>query len=239
MTKRRFWSFGLRGLLLAIIAIGLFLGWAAHKARRQRAALVAVRKFGGFVHYDYEFAPGPVKVAPGNFLWQTSWGTYTPSRKPWAPEWLRRAVGPEYFQELAHVSLFVDIHKGTADAHFYNIGPADDALQALSTQASVRTLHLGGQQVNDKNLAYVGKMTGLEELIIFPGRGITDAGLAQLAGLKKLRILLLTNSDVTDRGLDVLRALPSLRELSIEGKEITKGGRDRLKQALPRLERLD
>ena len=92
-----------------------------------------------------------------------------PNRKPPAPAWLRRALGDEYFQDIAHVSFFVDIQKGIAAAATYNIGPADNALAKLSTQTRVRTLHLGGQQVTDKNLAYVGRMTGLEELIIFPG----------------------------------------------------------------------
>ena len=60
MTKRRWVTFGLRGLLLLVLVIGLWLGWAVHKARQQREAVAAVKKFGGWVHYDYEFAPGPV-----------------------------------------------------------------------------------------------------------------------------------------------------------------------------------
>jgi hypothetical protein len=235
MARRRWWTFGLRGLLLLIVAIGLWLGWAVHEARQQREAAAAVKKFGGFVHYDYEFVVGPVKVPPGNALWKSSWGTLTAGRRPWAPGCLRRAIGDEYFQDIAHVSLFVDIQKGYADGTMYNIGPADDALAKLSTQTGVRTLQLGGQQVTDKNLAYVGKMTGLEELIIFPGFGLTDAGLAHLEGLKNLKLLMLTNSDVTDKGLDRLRGLTGLRELDIEGKGITKEGRARLKAALPNL----
>jgi hypothetical protein len=126
----------LRGLILLVFVIALWLGWIVHKARQQREAVAALQKFGGFVHYDWEFIDGPVKVPRGNLIWKPSWGTLTPGRQPWAPDWLRRALGDEYFQSIVHVSLYVDIKKGLADASWVNIGPADDALRKLSTQTS-------------------------------------------------------------------------------------------------------
>jgi hypothetical protein len=235
---RRGWAaISLRGLLVLVLAVALRLGWADHRARQQREAVDAVRKFGGFVHYDWEFAVAPVRVPPGNFLWKSSWGTLTPGRKPPAPNWLRRAVGDEYFQDIAHVSLFVDIEKGIADSATYNIGPADNALAKLSTQTRVRTLHLGGQQVTDKNLAHVGRMTGLEELIIFPGLGLTDAGVAHLAELKNLRVLILTDSEMTDASLRHIGSLTQLQELSLEGKGFSDEGLAQLR-GLTRLKSL-
>ena len=32
-----------------------WLGWIVNKAREQREAVAALQKFGGFVHYDWEF----------------------------------------------------------------------------------------------------------------------------------------------------------------------------------------
>jgi hypothetical protein len=215
--KHRRFAFSVRMLLLLVLVIATWLGWAVHKARQQREAVAAIEKFGGWVHYDYEFVNGPVNVPSGNNLWLTTWGKLTPGREPRAPHWLRRALGDEYFQDIAHVSLFVDIQKGTAYASKYNIGPADDALAKLSTQTKVKTLQIGGEQVNDRNLAHVGKLTSLEELIIFPGTDVSDAGLAHLAGLKRLRIFLLSNSRLTDDGLASLASLTNLEELVLDG----------------------
>jgi len=149
----RWKTISLRGMLLLVVAIGLWLGWIVHKAREQREAVAALQKFGGFVHYDWEFVGGPVKVPRGNRLWMPSWGKFTPAAKPWAPEWMRRRLGDEYFQSIAHVSLYVDIKKGSADSTWVNMGPADDALRKLATQTTVRTLQIGGQQVTDENLS--------------------------------------------------------------------------------------
>jgi hypothetical protein len=82
------------------------------------------------VHYDWEFVDGLVKVPRGNLLWMPSWGKFTPGKKPWLPDWLRRALGDEYFQSIVHVSLYVDIRKQVADATWVNKGTADEALRA-------------------------------------------------------------------------------------------------------------
>ena len=82
--------------------------------------MAALQKFGGFVHYDWEFVNGRVKAPRCNSLWKPSWGKFTPEGKPWAPDWMRRALGDEYFQSLTHVSLYVDIKKQMASATWLN-----------------------------------------------------------------------------------------------------------------------
>jgi hypothetical protein len=128
MFNRHRLRISLRVLMLLILLLGIWLGWRVNKARAQREAVVAVRKFGGWVHFDYEFKNGPVSVPRGHAIWKPSWGTLSPGKSPSAPVWLRRMLGDEYFQEIAHVSLFVDIVKGQAHAEPYNIGTADDVL---------------------------------------------------------------------------------------------------------------
>jgi hypothetical protein len=235
--RARWKTISLRGLLVLVLAIALLLGWIVHKARQQREAVAALQKFGGFVHYDWEFVDGPVKVPRGNLLWKPTWGKLTPGRKPWAPDWLRRAVGDEYFQSLAHVSLYVDIKKGHADATWVNMGPADDALRKLSTQTSVRTLQLGGDQVTDDNLADVGRMTGLEELSISWGYHLTDRGFLHLSGLRRLRILELDHSKMTDASLGAIGQLTNLEELRIAGAGFSDRGLAQL-EGLTRLKYL-
>ncbi len=230
----RWKTISLRGLLLVILAIALGLGWIANKARQQREAVSALQKFGGFVHYDWEFKNGRVKVPRGNSLWKPTWGTLTPGRKPWAPDWVRRAAGDECFQSIAHVSLYVDIKKGMADATWVNMGAADQALRKLATQTSVRTLQIGGQQVTDENLSYVGQMTGLEELSIEWAFHLTDMGFQHLSGLKQLRILHIGKSKMTDASLEAIGKLTSLEELRIGGEGFSDAGL----QKLSRLTRL-
>jgi hypothetical protein len=220
----RWKTISLRGLLLLIFGIALLLGWIANKARQQREAVAALQKFGGFVHYDWEFVDGRVKVPRGNLLWKPTWGTLTPGRKPWAPDWMRRALGDKCFQSIAHVSLFVDIQKGLADASWVSMGAADLALRKLATQTSVRTLQIGGQQVTDENLSYVGHMTGLEELSIGWAGHLTDKGFLHLAGLKRLRILEVGMSKMTDASLDAIGQLTNLEELRIGGEEFSDRG---------------
>jgi hypothetical protein len=227
--KVRWKTISIRGMLLLVLAIGLWLGWIVNKARQQREAVAALQKFGGFVHYDWEFKNGPVKVPRGNHIWMASWGKYTPKAKPWAPEWMRRALGDEYFQSIAHVSLYVDLKNQIADAKWVDMGPADDALKTLSTQTSVRTLQIGGQQVTDENLAYVGKLTGLEELNIGWGFHLTDKGFLPLTGLTRLRILEVDHSKMTDASLAAIGKLTNLEELRIGGAGFSDRGLAQLK----------
>jgi Leucine Rich repeat len=227
--RTRWKTISVRGLLLLILVIGLWLGFVANKAREQREAVAALQEFGGFVHYDWEFKDGPVKVPRGNSIWRPAWGKFAPMQKPWAPVWMRRTFGDDYFQSIAHVSLYVDIKKGVADSKWVNMGRADNALKKLATQTSVRTLQIGGNQVSDENLAFVGKLTGLEELSIMWGYPLTDKGIARLSGLKRLRILELDQSKLTDTGLEAIGKLTNLEELRLGGAGFSDRGLEHLK----------
>jgi internalin A len=143
---------------------------------------------------------------------------------------LRRGLGDEYFQSIVHVSLYVDIKKGIADATWVNKGTADDALRKLTTQKQVRTLQIGGNQVTDLNLSYVGQITSLEELSIEWGFHLTDKGFLQLSGLRRLRILDIDNSKMTDTSLEAIGKLKNLEELRIGGEGFSDRGVEHLKR---------
>lgn len=206
------------GLMLAILALGLWMGYRANLARDQRLAVAAVTADGGWVHYADEFAMGPIKVPPGNAIWKPSWGALTPGKGPMAPAWLRRAIGDEYFRQVAHVSLFVDIQKGMATAPNNLARPVDDVLEVLRTQSGIKTLHLGGDTMTDRGLESVADLTDLRELVLWWATNITDAGVAHLGRLHRLRILDISLSPLTDEGVRSLAALPELEELGLEGK---------------------
>ena len=71
---RRRLRLSLRAFLVLVLVLGGWLGWQAHKAREQRLAVEAIRQYGGFVHYDWEFVGGALSTG----------------RQPRAPAWLRR-----------------------------------------------------------------------------------------------------------------------------------------------------
>jgi hypothetical protein len=172
----------------------------------------------GWIHYADEFAMGPVKVPPGNALWKPSWGALTPGKRPMVPDWLRRAIGDEYFREVAHVSIFVDIQKGMATGPNNLAVPVDDLVMVLRTQPGIKTLQLGGPTLTDKGLESLADLTGVRELILWWATEITDAGVAQLSRLRRLQLLDISLSRLTDEGVRSLAMLPELEELSIQGK---------------------
>jgi hypothetical protein len=230
-TLRRRLRISLRVSMVAVVVLAVAMARQVNKAREQREAVAAVKKFGGWVHYDYEFVNGPVKVPQGNDIWMPPWGKLTPGRSPRAPIWLRRMLGDEYFREIAHVSLFVDIEKGQAHAGPWNIGPAADVLAQLVGQSGIKTLQIGGQQATDRGMEYVGRMEGLEELIIWPAREISDAGVSHLEGLKHLKNVYIDKSRMTDEGLRTLGALPGVEHLKLSNHHFSDAGLAHLKKA--------
>ena len=63
---------------------------------------------------------------------------------------------------------------------------------------------------------------------------VTDAGVKELAPLKKLTTLSLIGTQVTDVGLKELAAFKGLTELSLFGTQVTTRGVKELQKALPR-----
>jgi hypothetical protein len=218
---RRRLRIGLGGLMLAILVIGLWLGYRVNTARDQLRALAAVKATGGWVRYADEFVMGPVNVGRGNAMWKPSWGTLTPGKGPAVPGRLRRWIGDEYFREIVHVSTFVDIQKGSGTAPGLSHPPLNEMLRALESQKGIRTLQLGGDTVTEEGLASIARLTELRELFIWWGSGVTDAGVARIGRLPRLQYVNISNSALTDLGVGHLADLPALEELSLQGKTFT------------------
>src|SRR4051812_26930283 len=109
--KRHRLRISLRLFMVIILVTGMWMGYRVNEAKKQKEAVAAVKKYGGWVHYDWEFVNG--KLAKGQ----------TPS----SPLWLRKLLGDEYFQEIAQVSLVYDDSTGTR-FDITNVRPADDVL---------------------------------------------------------------------------------------------------------------
>jgi hypothetical protein len=55
-TRRRWFRFSLRTMLVAITLFCIWLGVTANRANRQRRAVETTRSYGAYVRYDYEMA---------------------------------------------------------------------------------------------------------------------------------------------------------------------------------------
>ena len=105
--------------------------------------------------------------------------------------------------------------------------PVAGGLHRLVGLTELQSLVLTNCQVTNADLAHVGGLGTLKELVVRteaePGR-VTDAGLAHLAKLTQLKILTLAGQPVTDAGLAHLSELTSLKEVGFAGTRITGTG---------------
>ena len=178
-----------------------------------------MQRYGGWVHYDYEFVNG--KVASG--------------RNPPAPRWLRGLLGDAFFQEVRQVSLVYDNSSGKRFENA-NVSACDDVLARVSRLPGLKVLLLKETQATDEGLKHIGKMSSLEELFIWDARSVTDAGVSHLARLENLKNIHISQSNLTDDSLALLSRLPGIETLSLQQNHFSdKGllrlaGEDRLKR---------
>jgi Leucine-rich repeat (LRR) protein len=77
---------------------------------------------------------------------------------------------------------------------------------------------------SDDILAVAAKLPSLELIEVGHSNRVTDAGLGQLATLKKLRKLHVSNTSVSDAGLTHLRSLRNLEVLALSHTNVTDAG---------------
>ena len=87
-----------------------------------------------------------------------------------------------------------------------------------------------GEATSDALLARIGVLTRLKQLDFRDATGITDAGIAHLAGLTRLRRLYLRGTQITDAGLAQLKELTKLEALDLENTMVSGDGLKQLKK---------
>jgi Leucine Rich Repeat (LRR) protein len=207
---RRFLRYSVRGLILLVLVVGVWLGWIVRSARLQHAAVAAIEKDGGFVIYDG---------------WNSDNGRWTNS-KPWRTNWLTNTIGVDYFadvKDVINVDLFDDTlrHVGQLrqiqTLEMSDIGQrkvTDAGLAHLKGLTKLLELHLSGSEVTDAGMVYLKDLTALK-ILELSGSEVTDAGMVYLKDLTALKILDLNYTHVTDAGLVHLKGLTNLAELSV------------------------
>jgi internalin A len=204
--RRRFLRFSVRGLIVLVLLIGVWLGWLVRSARIQREAVEAIEHAGGWVEYDDE--------------WHTS--KSVPGGKRVKRTSLVELIGIDYFSRVTSVVFVPPATAANRDfaqvgrlnwlkhliVHLPSFGDAE--LKHIEGLANLTELGLGCTQVTDDGLVHLERLTQLAELELTATQ-VSDAGLAHLKGLKGLNLLLLDGSDVSNAGVELLRqALPRL-----------------------------
>jgi hypothetical protein len=191
VRKRRWLRFSVRTMMIAVLVAAVALSWPIRRANIQRRAVAALKKAPGkvYIAYDFEY--------DGN--WRVKHNA-----SPWAPAWLRRLLGDEFFQEVDTVAV--------------QSPASDETMEILGEFPRLRLLHLRDCSGIVDGLVQLRGMRNLETLELC-GPSITDAKLAILSEMKHLRVLELNDTSVTDAGLTHVAAQPALQSLMIRGRE--------------------
>lgn len=224
--KRTWFRFSLRTFLVFVAASAAVSGWFSWKYReglRQRAAVAAIQRSGGLVHYDHE-----------------SWTHHAEKR---CPKWLHSQLGEDFFVRAkfacvtngkAGPAAFADL-PGLTKIRGYGRTFDDESLAALRGHRRLESVSLRGTKVTDAGLAHLATMPRLQEVDLSYTK-VTDAGISRLAACRGLQSLDLSETPITDAGLEPLATLPDLRKLQISLRTITLAGAKKLQQALPNCE---
>ena len=220
-TRRRGRGLSLRALMAVVLVVGGGLGYTVHRANLQRDVIASLKAGGAYVGYDWE--------------WDGDRPLY--KSRPWAPDWLIKRVGIDYFGHVYSVgltegtdALLADVARLSRLAHLntFGLGITDAGLAQLARLPGLDSLTLSETSVTDAGLARLRGLTRLRHLGLQSAR-ITDAGLDNLSGMARLENLTLNSTKIGDAGLERLKALPSLTELGLENTEVSDAGLVHLK----------
>jgi hypothetical protein len=93
-----------------------------------------------------------------------------------------------------------------------------------SPKKPVRSVYLPGPKVTDADLKYLADLPQIEVLKLDSASKITDAGLKELVGLKRLKDLGLGGTQVTDAGLKYVIKHKGLEKLNLNFTKVTDAG---------------
>ena len=198
--KRRWFQFSLRALLIFTLICSATFGWLGRKIEqksKEREAVEAIRKSGGYVLYDFV------------------------DQKPRGPYLLRAFLGECFFNNVEEVHL---LGNGDGDALLENLRAmpkvknlviaaniTDDGLANLDDSTQLQVLSVSVHSVGDAGVKHLRGLTQLQRLDLACTQ-VSDSGLASLKELTKLQDLSLSFTEVTNAGVaDLQKALPNCR----------------------------
>ena len=184
----------------------LWLGWQAKRARDQETAVAAIRGVGGEIEYTYQLV---IRFSKN--------GTFD-EVQPFAPAWLRNALGEDFFITVCRVS----IQNRSCGSFFVESIPVvtDETLKHLKKLAHLESLVIQATPLTESDVEIIAKLSQLKHLSI-SGPQLSDAGIAHLARLPKLKSLSISGEQLSDETIIALRSFPQLERLSFGGYRMT------------------
>ncbi len=263
-SKRRFFRFGLKALLLFTALVAVWLGIVTNRASRQRRAVEALASLGADFSYDYQRVRSErtflgdrfdsKATAPGHPLLRTLLGDHyfiTPIKLVIEGQRMVDQDALAYLKDLPDLEAVMIDKMKLRDrdlSHFRNL-------------SKLRYLHFHDGTLDRieqaDSFAFLSKCPELDDLCL-SGRGfgdeaavhlreltrlrrlflsdtaIGDDALVHLTGMTELDVLRLENTNVGDAGLAHLEPLKNLSMLSLHSTQVTDGGLEHLKK-LPSL----
>jgi len=244
LARCRF-RFNLRSLLVGMAVLGLaiaILGNQLRVAVRQSHALWALWRQGGAFNVAFAYP-----VDSGWFVWLIEHVGFDPFGKVVDVD-----VGTDDAVDafVAHKAEFADVKtlmfgSGVTDrglshaaelnqfpsltnANFHGSTITDEGLEYLAGWKNLRWLQLDGcWRITDTGLAHLVDLPDIEGLAVWSQSGkigLTDAGLAYVGRMSRLRYLHVDSIAISDAGLAHLRGLSCLEQLTIGGANITDAG---------------
>jgi hypothetical protein len=264
-SKRRWYQFSLRTLLVVVTLFAVFCSCYAARFRQavsQRKAVEAIRRLGGRIYYDYEMElvgdwygvrldtdeeaekriASPIgRLLGRDFYFPVACAICT------GPEFTDAIMGP--LRSLTHLTKLDLTQTRVSDSGLKHLGEmpglkflilqgtpiGDDGLQCLNGMRHLQQLDLSGTNVTDKGLQHTVVLTKLRELNLNDTK-ITDAGLVHCMNLAELKTISLAGTDITDAGLANIKVLSRLRFIDLSRTRVTSAGIKDLQNALPRSE---
>ena len=190
----RWFRFSLRTFLIAITLVSLALGLFFNRVQNERRAAKAIAEAHGEIVYDWQIRlpgsdPNVQPVPPG-------------------PQWLRKILGPHWFDRIVEVRLNGYINRSERN-RFAVVAPT------LANLPSLRSLSIWGGELSADEYRLLSKQTQLQSLRLRQQSEILPQHMAAIGHLASLRELDLPDVKTSPEALRELSKLPELEALDI------------------------
>lgn len=178
-ATRRWCSFNLRQLLLAVLVLSILCGWLSvirMSAQVQRECVEVVHRLGGVVTYDKTLHYPPF------------------------PQWLWKYLGIDAYSHVIAVGYDLRDENGVTDP------PVTDAsLECVASFSKLESLDLSNTDVTDAGLIHLIDLSALR-ILNLSNTDVTDVGLSELTNLSSLQFLDLEGTLVSLEGVCTLQS---------------------------------